>query len=166
MKKTILILLIAIIISPAISIIAQPFNTCQKFGQEKMKEMLKLTDDQETNLENLRFNHAEEMIELKAELEKHKLSVKKMMQSGDILPDNLMEKTEEGLALHSKMKKLQTQHWIDVYNLLDETQKEIWTEHFGQGRGMNCMAFGQHNRFGQRNHLGKNRGMFRPNRFD
>ena len=71
-------------------------------------------------------------LEARSEVEKHRLIVRKMMTDNNIDQEKLIKITSENSELQGKIKLSRTTMWLEVYNMLDDTQKEQWTKTFGQ----------------------------------
>jgi len=119
---------------------------------ERMEDMLKLTDDQVAKMSDLRFKHENLVIDTQNEIQKNKLVIRKMMTDNKIDRNELLKLTSKNSELQAKIKLSKTTMWLDVYNLLDDTQKEQWTKTFpmflhrdGQfdrpGRNNDCDGF-------------------------
>ena len=103
---------------------------------ERMQSVLNLTDEQTTTISDLRFEHEQMALEANSEIQKHRLIVRKMMTDNNIDQEKLIKITNENSELQGKIKLSRTALWLEVYNMLDDTQKEQWTKTFGQnGRG-------------------------------
>lgn len=97
---------------------------------ERMEDNLKLTDDQVAKMSDLRFKHENLVIDTKNEIQKNKLVIRKMMTDNKIDQKELLKLTSKNSELQAKIKLSKTTMWLDVYNLLDDTQKEQWTKTF------------------------------------
>ncbi len=131
MKRKIIIsvLLSAILILAGAYTFAQPEREYKRDNKrEKIHEKLNLTDEQQTQIEKLRFTHQETMIDLKAEVEKKELSLKEMQSEGNYSRSDYISKVEELIAAQNKMKLANANHKMDVYELLDAEQQETWNK--------------------------------------
>ena len=158
--KQLISLVTAILLIVGSSLIAQPYNGNghgMKMGMKKgngatvgyqngnrfdrMQALLNLTDDQKAKISDLRFEHEQMAIETRSEIQKNRLVVRKMMTDNKIDNDKLLKITKENNELQGKIKLSRTTMWLDVYTMLDDTQKENWTKTFGQfsqnGNGRN-----------------------------
>ncbi|OGU34497.1 MAG: hypothetical protein A2068_02350 [Ignavibacteria bacterium GWB2_35_6b] len=117
----------------------------------KVMQDLKLTDEQQSKFNDIRYAHQKQMIDVRAEIQKNRLEVKKMMDDNNITPDKLLKLTDANNNLRSKMHTSRINMWLDIYKILNKEQQEIWTNHFanmgerigermhdrmGQGKGM------------------------------
>ena len=111
---------------------------------ERMQEMLDLTDEQTSQISDLRFEHETLALDTRNEIEQNRLIVRKMMTDNEINQEKLLKITSDNSELQGKMKLSKTKMWLDVYNILDDTQKEKWTKTFGQnGQGRNSHKQGK-----------------------
>ena len=116
---------------------------------ERMKTMLNLTDEQAAKISDLRFAHETLAIDTRSEIQKNKLIVRKMMADNEIDQEKLLKITSENSELQGKIKLSRTTMWLEVYNMLDDAQKEKWTNTFGQfGQNGNSKKFHKSGRGG------------------
>jgi Spy/CpxP family protein refolding chaperone len=129
-----------------------------RFDGTRMQFMLNLTDEQTKTFNDIRYKHQMEAIDLRAELDKNRAEVRKMMADENVNSDKLLALTKANNEILAKMRTSRTQMWLDVYNILDDNQKEIWTTRFNQfgGRqGKGFRAGGRHHGgFGRNNCMG------------
>ena len=131
MKKLIVLLLAASITLGYSNIFAQPFNHKPMNGQKRITQLLKLNDSQLKKFNELRFANQEKMIDLRAKIQKSHLKIKEMAASKKINKSVAMNLVNQISSLRSQMAKQKMEMWFDVYNILDDTQKDIWVNHFG-----------------------------------
>jgi Spy/CpxP family protein refolding chaperone len=91
-------------------------------------EQLNLTDAQKDKIENLRFNHQKEMIDLRADLQLKMLEMRKLRSGENLSRDKMIDLTKEINEIRNKMSLARTNHQMDIYEVLDNTQKKIWNE--------------------------------------
>lgn len=99
---------------------------------ERMQAMLNLTDEQTAKISDLRFEHDKMVLEARSEIQQHRLIVRKMMTDNKIDQEELLKITNDNSELKGKIKLSKTNMWLDIYNILDDTQKETWTKTFAQ----------------------------------
>ncbi len=99
---------------------------------ERMQEMLDLTDEQTSKISDLRFEHETLSLETRNEIQKNRLIVQKMMTDTEVDKEKLLKITRDNSTLQGEIKLSRTTMWLEVYNMLDETQKVKWTKTFGQ----------------------------------
>ena len=142
MKRT---LIITVLLSFLI-VIAGAFTFAQKQREnrgenkrERIIEKLNLTDEQQTQIGEIRFAHQEKMIDLKADVEKKKLGLKELQSSGNFTREDYIAKYEEKISAQNKIKLGKANHHMDVYELLDAEQQKTWIK-------MKMMKDGKHNK--------------------
>lgn len=140
MKKS-LVLTTLVIISLILIFSTDAFaqkGTHWGMGQMKCRiaEKLDLTADQKVQIDKLRDKHQKSMIDYQAEMKKLSLDVKNLWKAEKPDKKQIESATDKLSALRSKMQKEKLAHWFDVYNLLDDKQKESFKEmrqNFGKG---------------------------------
>lgn len=167
MKKLIYLGTIISIIFMAVSFtIAQPRSgkTAKNFDRF---DKLNLTELQKEKFNEIRFDFQEVKIDLEAKLKKNRLAVKKMITSGEIDENGLMNFTEKGSTLQAEQRKLRVQMWLDIREILDKKQKVIWADNFNNfnenGKRFSRKGTGNGNRHLKNNRdgkFGKNREQF------
>ena len=136
MKKMIFATLMISLFAYA-SILAQPFNGRGNKG-EKCKAELNLDDSQEKQFNDFRFDHQAKIIDLKAEIKKNRLKMKKMMVDNSVNADKLRELTKTNSGLKENIQSSRLDMWLNIYNILKKDQLEVWTKHFARmGEGNN-----------------------------
>ncbi|MBU1100058.1 MAG: periplasmic heavy metal sensor [Bacteroidetes bacterium] len=133
--------------------------------KEMLKEKLNLTDSQESQMKDLRYEHQKQILDLRSDLEKNKLEIKHMMATNKIDENLLKGLTKKSSDLRGEINQLRVDHWLKVYNILDADQQEIWTKSFDrmgnhkngrgpksgkQGMGMDMNRKGGNREFGDR----------------
>jgi len=118
--------------------IAQPEHGMgMGMGMGKRKAMiaakLNLTADQEKKIEDLRTNHQKKMIDLKADMAKLHLEKKEMMNKGNFDRKSFLALEENIMKQRDAIEISRANHQMDVYEVLDAKQKEIWNKHPMQG---------------------------------
>lgn len=122
-------------------------RTADNFGANgKFMEELKLSDAQQTKINDFRYSHKKEMIETKAEIEKNRLELSKMLLDNNIDENKILGLTEANNTLRSEMNSSRTKMWLNIYKILNNDQQKLWAKHkalkgermhngFRQGRG-------------------------------
>ncbi|RPI69893.1 MAG: hypothetical protein EHM47_13100 [Ignavibacteriales bacterium] len=95
---------------------------------ERPIEKLNLTEEQENKISDLRTNHQKKMTDYKAELEKAKIDMRDIRNSSGVSRNNLISAVEKMNDVKNKMAVERINHHMDVYELLNDEQKEIWRE--------------------------------------
>lgn len=95
---------------------------------QKMQEQLNLTDQQKTKIEDLRLKHQEQMIDMRAELNKARLENHKLRKSEKLNRSDLLNQTKKMNAIKNKIAEARANHKMDVYELLTADQRKTWNE--------------------------------------
>lgn len=95
---------------------------------EMMMEKLNLTDSQQEAIRDLHFNHQNEMIDLKADLEKKKLAMQELKSRGNYTRDEFLNKVKSISNAKEKNALAMANHKMDVYELLTDDQRKIFNE--------------------------------------
>jgi Spy/CpxP family protein refolding chaperone len=131
MKRTLIIttLLVFFLALAGVFTFAQPERENRRDNnRQKMHEKLNLTDEQQTQIEKLRFTHQEKMIDLKADVEKKELGLKELQSIANFSRGDYIAKVEEIISSKNKIQLEKANHHMDVYELLDTEQKETWNK--------------------------------------
>jgi len=151
MKNSALFILALFFLSASFfSITAQERKMMRHDGnKENLREQLNLSDEQMKKIDDLRLIHEEKMIDVKAELAKKKLEMKKLRSGDEISRNELLKITKEISEIKTKIALEKVNHQMDVYDHLNKEQKKIWSMmHFNKERKMdrNGMHDGKRNR--------------------
>lgn len=96
--------------------------------QKQMHQQLNLTDEQQTKVDNMKFTHQKEMIDLKATLDKKELELRELKNKGNYTRDEYLNKVNEIISARNKIALSVANHQMDVYQILDENQKKEWNK--------------------------------------
>ena len=91
--------------------------------KEMMLDKLNLTDEQKDAVEKLKLKHQEEMIDLKADLEKKELAKKKLQSNGNYTRDEFVNAVKAISAAKNNIALSFANHRMDIYELLTPEQK-------------------------------------------
>lgn len=147
-----LIIAAVILFSASLAIQAQPGPSGmmgpngQCFSAPMMK-MLKLTDEQKDQIAELRLGIQKEIIDLRSQIQKNRVEIKQLMLNDTPDQNAVTNLINQNTKLQGKMKTLRINNWFKVYNLLDDSQKEIFKTSFGRmnrgAKGMGMHRFGK-----------------------
>jgi Spy/CpxP family protein refolding chaperone len=118
---------------------------------EMMKVRLKLTDEQASKISDLKYEHDKFVLDTKNGIAQNRLEVRKMMTDNKVDENKLLSLTSANSNLRSKMSEAKIKMWLNVYNILDDTQKTEWTkmfQHMGQ-KGMHGKKGGRKGNYGK-----------------
>ncbi len=112
------------------------FNKFEMPPPPHLLEELKLTAAQKDKIEELIYNHQKQMIELRSELQQKLLEMKKLRSSSELSRSKLINITKEINEIRNEISLARVNHQMDIYELLDETQRKIWNDNrpFNFGR--------------------------------
>jgi hypothetical protein len=111
--------------------------------KEKFREELNLNEEQQSKIEQLKINHEKQMVDLKAELDKREISLKELKQKINFSRNDYISSIERINEIKNQITVLHANHRMDVYELLDENQKEVWIK-MGDNMNRGKHFFGEH----------------------
>lgn len=97
---------------------------------------LNLTDAQKEKIADIRTKHDKQMIDLRADLQKSILEKREYMRSKNIDRKKYLQLEDDIDKLRSKIRNSASNMKMDIYDVLDDTQKTIWSE-------QNCRYYGK-----------------------
>ena len=103
-------------------------NSKSKNFRMNLKEQLNLSEDQEKKIEDLRLTREESMIKFRSDLELKDLEMRKLKSSEKFSRSEMINLTKEINAIKNDMALTRVNHQMDVYELLDESQRKIWLD--------------------------------------
>ena len=137
MKFKVLVFITASTLILSCNIFAQEMMQQKKQFQKQVHQQLNLTEEQQTKVDELKFTHQKEMIDLKANLDKKELDMNELKSKGNYTRDEYLNKVNEIISARNKIALSVANHHMDVYQLLDENQKKEWNKmshQFGERR--------------------------------
>lgn len=93
-----------------------------------LKEQLNLSEDQEKKIETLRLSNKEDMIKFKSDLELKELEIRKLKSSDNLSRNEMINLTKEMNEIKNQIALTRTNHQMDVYDLLDDSQRKVWLD--------------------------------------
>ncbi len=103
-------------------------NPRSKDFRMNLKEQLNLSEDQEKKIEALRLTQEESMIKFRSDLELKELEIRKLKSSDKFSRSEMINLTKEINAIKNDIALTRVNHQMDVYELLDESQRKIWLD--------------------------------------
>lgn len=94
--------------------------------REMMIEKLQLTEDQQEAIEELRFEHQNEMIDLKSDVQRKKLQLQELKRSGNYTREEFLASVKSLSEAKQQIALVKANHRMDVYELLTDEQKETF----------------------------------------
>jgi Spy/CpxP family protein refolding chaperone len=133
-------------------------------------KQLKLTPDQKTKTDQLNYTFRKDMINLKADLQKNMLDLNEVRKQENFTRNDMISALEKVNKSRDQIALARMNHHMDIYDLLDQNQKQIWREN-GPRMGIHQPMNGRHfrndmrmrMRDGMRNDMGG--GMMNQNKF-
>ena len=135
---------IAIILSLLLTVIiftdsfSQPKDRRQ--FRDNIKEKLNLSEEQQEKIETLKIQHQKEMVDLKASLEKEKIAMKELKQNTNFSRTDYISAVERLNEIKNQIAVKHANHRMDVYELLDDNQKEEWLKSGDRFEGKHMMG--------------------------
>lgn len=98
----------------------------KKDGDTKweMKAGLNLSEEQRKQFDDLDLQHEKKMIDLRAELQKSKLSKRELIKKGNFNKNDYLAAEEKIIQAENKIQMERAKLKMDKYSLLDENQKK------------------------------------------
>ena len=130
MKKLIFVLAVLFVVT-SLNLEVHPQkreNQKSKDFRKNLKSQLNLSEDQEKKLEALRLTQQESMIKFRSDLELKELEIRKLKSSDKFSRSEMINVTKEINAIKNDLTLTRVNHQMDVYELLDESQRKIWLE--------------------------------------
>ncbi len=136
-------------------LVASPLSAQKMPGKDNMGFMnrLNLSDQQMDKSAELKAAHQKKMIDLRSELQKANLNLRELTRKGNYSRSDYLNAVSEIGKIKEKIETSIAGHRMDIYELLDSDQKEIWNKmdkHRGNKKGMMCRG------------MMRNREMHRP----
>ena len=112
------------------TIIAQEMTHHNKEGyQFSMFQKLNLTDAQKDQISKLKLNNQIQLVDLKANLDKKKIELMELKNNGNYTREQFISKVEDISQAKNKIAISKANFQMDVYQILDDTQKAEWNKH-------------------------------------
>lgn len=130
MKNLVLVLsiLFAIaVLNPQIFSQKKDHSKSKEF-RTNLKDQLNLSEEQEKKIEALKLNNEEVMLKFKSDLELKDLEIRKLKSSEKFSRSAMINLTKEINAIKNDMALARLNHQMDVYDLLDESQRKTWLD--------------------------------------
>jgi periplasmic protein CpxP/Spy len=130
------IALMAMLLSAATLAFAQPFGGPPwgeriKGKHEQLKEALKLTDQQETQIEKLRLDLQRKQTQVHSKIQLARLDMKEIYSS-DKIDRTAIEKSIKQISdLQQQAKMYFVDFWFSVNGVLTPDQQKVWKQHVG-----------------------------------
>ncbi len=93
-----------------------------------LKDQLNLSEEQEKKIEALKLSHEEVMIKFRTDLELKELEIHKLKSSEKFSRSAMINLTKEISTIKNEIALAKANHQMDLYDLLDESQRKIWLD--------------------------------------
>ena len=97
-------------------------------NRERIQEKLNLSTEQVDKIEALKLSHRKEMIGLIADVEKKEVELEELKNTLNFSRDAYLNKINEIISAKNKIELARANHQMDVYQLLDDNQKQEWNK--------------------------------------
>ena len=124
------------------SFFAQEMRQGRDRDQFKIHQKINLTEEQQEKADIMKLAHQKEMVDLRANLEKKEIEMAELKNKGNYTREEFLSKTNEIISARNKITLSMANHQMDVYQILDETQKKEWNKfsgNFGERREKRMM---------------------------
>ncbi len=111
------------------------------YPRNRLFDKLNLTDEQKKQFEDLRNEHQKKMIDLRAQIQKNNIDIRNMMRQNKIDEKKLLDLVQTNNKLYSEMRTSRINHWLAVYKILNDEQKQILANYCGFGDGFGKRVF-------------------------
>jgi hypothetical protein len=125
-----LVILSVLVISQLL--FAQEMRQERDRDQLKIHQKLNLTEEQQEKVDALKFDHQNEMIDLKANLEKKEIEMAELKNKSNYTREEFLNKVNEIISARNEIALSLANHQMDVYQLLDDNQKKEWDKFSGE----------------------------------
>ena len=125
----------------------------KEFFKHQMLDKLKLTDDQKSKIEDARLSHQNQMIDLKANLEKKVLALKELRVKGNLDRNSVIAAVKDINQAKNDIAIARANNLMDIYDILTPEQRQTLKENIGM-----FSEFSEERMGGMREHEGNNFG--------
>ena len=94
-----------------------------------IKMLLKLTAEQEKKFDDLVYQHKQDAIDIHAKIQKNRLELERMVKDNKIDEKKFFLLTDENSKLQGNLKNSFVKNWFEIYKMLNDEQKAIWSKH-------------------------------------
>ena len=116
--KKLIVFILGVLLLGHVSIFAQQDQDRPRGN--RIKEVLKLTPEQEKKFDDLKYEHQQGVIDIQAKIQKNRLELKKMIDDGKIDEKKIFQLTDDNTKLMGDIKHSATKHWLGVYKMLND----------------------------------------------
>lgn len=126
--------ILSLILLTNFSLFSQPMQDGPPMGPREggIKKLLKLTAEQEKKFDDLAYQHKQDAVDIHAKIQKNRLELEKMVDDNNIDEKKLFQLTDENSKLQGNLKNSAVRSWFEIYKILNDEQKAIWSKHILQ----------------------------------
>ncbi len=123
-------LVLALLLALALPTIAQPQRGFRGTGDQpqNIREELNLTDAQEKQMQNLRFDRESAMIDLRADLQTERLKLRKLRDADEPNKKKLYAQIDKIGAVEIRIGKARVDHLLAAQKILTKDQFKIFSK--------------------------------------
>ncbi len=129
----------------------------KEFFKGRILEKLNLTDEQKSKIEEARLSHQNQMIDLKANLQKKLLALKELRVKGNLDRNSVIAAVKDINQAKDEIAIARANNLMDTYEILTPEQRKTIKDNVGLFR-----EFGRHNKGDMRRPGGHDRNNFGP----
>ncbi len=133
------IMLPTLLLALALPLMGQngPGKDRRGMGQGKALQELKLSEDQENQMQDLRFDHEKELIQLKADMKTAQLELKRLKQADNPNKKKIHAQIETVSQKRVAIEKARADHQLAIRKVLTQDQYKIFRKNMKlrAGRG-------------------------------
>ncbi|TSA29577.1 MAG: periplasmic heavy metal sensor [Ignavibacteriales bacterium] len=132
--KKLLFSIFSLILLTNFSLFSQPTQDEPPMGPREggIKKLLKLSAEQEKQFDDLVYQHKQDAVDIHAKIQKNRLELERMVKDNKIDEKNLFQLTDENSKLQGNLKSSAVRNWFEIYKLLNDDQKALWSKHILQ----------------------------------
>lgn len=105
------------------------------FRHERMFEKLNLTEEQQNTIDDFRYEHQMQAVELHSKLEQNRLMLEKLFDEDNVDESAVMNIVDENNDIHNQLAKSRMEMRVKINSLLTPEQKEELKDRPGVGMG-------------------------------
>lgn len=134
MKKIIGLVIIALLTFQVLAY--GQMGECKK--HDLIVKQLKLTSDQEKEIQKIRIEMKKQLIDQKAKMQKSHLDLQVSLKAETPDKSVIEDKIKELSEINVRMHMMKVESWFDINNLLTPEQQKIWRKALETSQAMDC----------------------------
>ena len=97
-------------------------------NKDRIQEKFNLSSEQVDKIETLKLSHRKDMISLRADIEMKEIELEELKNDVNFSREAYLKKVNEIISVKNKLELARANHQMDIYQLLDENQKQEWNK--------------------------------------